>query len=43
MTPFGKFRDKSIKDMTREAVTAALDDAGLGADRIDGAFFSNAV
>jgi acetyl-CoA acetyltransferase len=23
MTPFGKFRDKSIKDMTREAVTGA--------------------
>lgn len=43
MTPFGKFRDKSLKDLTREAVTAALADAGLAADRIEGAFFSNAV
>lgn len=43
MTPFGKFRDKSIKDMTREAVTAALEDAGLAASLVDGAFFSNAV
>lgn len=43
MTPFGKFRDKSIKDMTREAVTAALEDARLAASLIDGAFFSNAV
>ena len=43
MTPFGKFRDKSIKDMTREAVTGALADAGLSAKRIEGAFFSNAV
>ena len=43
MTPFGKFRDKTIKDMTGEAVTAALSDAGVTADRIDGAFFSNAV
>lgn len=43
MTPFGKFREKSIKDMTREAVTSALSDAGLEADNIEGAFFSNAV
>ena len=43
MTPFGKFRDKSIKDMTGDAVAAALSDAALAADRIDGAFFSNAV
>ena len=43
MTPFGKFPDKSIKDLTREAVTAALEDAGLAAEKLDGAFFSNAV
>jgi acetyl-CoA acetyltransferase len=43
MTPFGKFRDKTIKAMTGEAVAAALSDAGVSADRIDGAFFSNAV
>lgn len=43
MTPFGKAPHKSIKDMTREAVTGALADAGLSVERIDGAFFSNAV
>ena len=43
MTPFGKFRDKTIKAMTGEAVVAALSDAGVTVDRIDGAFFSNAV
>ncbi len=43
MTPFGKFRDKTIKAMTGEAVAAALSDAGVSADRIDGAFLSNAV
>ena len=43
MTPFGKFREKTIKDMTREAVTAALTDAGLASKDIEGAFFSNAV
>ena len=29
MTPFGKFRDKTIKAMTGEAVAAALSDAGV--------------
>ena len=43
MTPFGKFRDKSIKALTREAVSAALEDVGLEARQLDGAFFSNAV
>ena len=28
MTPFGKFLDKSVKDLTRAAVTEALSDAG---------------
>ena len=42
MTPFGKFLDKSVKDLTREAVVGALADAGIGRDRIDAAFFANA-
>ena len=32
MTPFGRMLDKDIKTMTKEAVNAALADAGL-ADR----------
>ncbi len=43
MTPFGKLPDQSVKDLTREAVTAALKDSGCEADDLDGAFFSNAV
>ncbi len=30
MTPFGQLADVSIKDMTRQAVEAALADAGVG-------------
>lgn len=41
MTPFGKFLDKSIKDLTTEAVGAALADAGAGAQDVEAAFFSN--
>ena len=43
MTPFGKFRDKTVKEMTSESVNAALKDAGLTAEAIEGAFFSNAT
>lgn len=42
MTPCGKFLDRSIKDLTREAVSGALSDAGIDAGAIDAAFFSNA-
>ena len=43
MTPFGKSLDRSVKDLPREAVLAALADAGIGRDRIDAAFFANAA
>lgn len=42
MTPFGRLLETSIKDMTRQAVDAALADAGLGAEALRGAYFSNA-
>ena len=29
MTRFGKFLDRGLKDLTREAVQAALDSAGM--------------
>lgn len=43
MTPFGKFLSRSVKDLTREAVTEALKDADCEVGQIDAAFFSNAV
>jgi acetyl-CoA acetyltransferase len=42
MTPFGKLADTSIKQMTRQAVEAALADAGVAAEAVQGAFFGNA-
>ena len=42
MTPFGKLADVSIKAMTRQAVEAALADAGVGADALQAAYFGNA-
>jgi acetyl-CoA acetyltransferase len=41
MTPFGRMLDTSIKDMTRQAVDAALADAGLAAGALQGAYFAN--
>jgi acetyl-CoA acetyltransferase len=43
MTPFGKFLDKSVKAFTREAVEAAMGDAGIGQDAIGAAYFANAT
>ncbi len=43
MTPFGRLAEQSIKDLTRTAVQAALDDGGCSVADIQGAFFSNAV
>ena len=43
MTRFGKFLDRSVKDMTREVVGAALDDAGAAIADIDAAYFANAA
>ncbi len=43
MTPFGKFFDKSVRDLTREAVTDALRDANCAVHRVDAAFFANAA
>jgi acetyl-CoA acyltransferase len=43
MTPFGKLLNKSVKDLTAEAVSAALVDAGCGRQAIGAAFFANAA
>jgi acetyl-CoA acyltransferase len=42
MTPCGKFPDLSVKDLTRQAVSAALADAGLDRSEIEFACFANA-
>ncbi|MEK9662416.1 MAG: thiolase family protein [Alphaproteobacteria bacterium] len=41
MTPFGKFLDRSVKDLTREAVTTALADAGADVADIEAAWFAS--
>jgi len=41
MTPFGKFLEKSVKDLTREAVDGALADAGAQKEDVGAAWFSN--
>lgn len=42
MTPFGRHLDVSMKALTRQAVEAALADAGLGKEALEAAFFANA-
>jgi acetyl-CoA acyltransferase len=41
MTPLGKMPDRSVKELTGEAVTKALDDAGANVEQINAAWFSN--
>lgn len=43
MTRFGKFPDRGLKALGSEAVTAALDDAGVGASTVEAAWSANAV
>ena len=41
MTPFGRFFDKSVKQLTHEAVSAALNDATLDKESVGAAYFAN--
>ena len=41
MTPFGNHSDKTVGDLAREAVTAALDDAGAKASDLEAVVFAN--
>ncbi len=43
MTRFGKQPERSVRDLSEEAVAAAIADAGTDAAAIEYAFFSNAV
>lgn len=41
MTPFGRYLEKSVKDLVREAVSEALGDAGLETGDVEAAWFAN--
>lgn len=41
MTPFGRFEDKSLKELSAEAINAAFADAGVTFDEIQAVFFGN--
>ncbi len=43
MTPFGKHMALSVKDLTAQAVRAALDDAGCETEQVEAAYFANAT
>ncbi|HEX7304822.1 thiolase family protein [Lentzea sp.] len=43
MSPFGKFLDRSMKDLGKVAVDAALADAGIAVGDVQAMFFSNAL
>lgn len=43
ITSFGKFLERSVRNHSEEAVKNALDDAGIGADRVDRVYFGNAA
>ncbi len=43
LTPFGKFPDRSLKDLAGAAIEEALDDAGIPPDEIEMAFVANAL
>jgi acetyl-CoA acetyltransferase len=43
MTRFAKQPERSLKDLTAEAVTAALKDAGVSVDAVQACYYGNAV
>lgn len=43
MTNFGKFLERSLKDLAREAIDAALKDAGIDKKKIQAAYVGNAM
>lgn len=43
VTPFGRFLDKSLKDLAAPACQAVFEDAGINLKQVDAAFVSNAL
>jgi acetyl-CoA acetyltransferase len=43
MHPFGRFEDRSLKDLARVAVARALDDAGVGVGDLDAVYSANGM
>lgn len=43
MTPFGKHLDRSVKELTAQSVSAALQDAGIATEELQGVWFANST
>lgn len=43
MTPFGRYPERSLKDLASAAITEALRDAGIGLAEVQAVFFGNAT
>ena len=43
MIPFGRYPEKGIKSLVRDAVTGALKDAGMASDAVEAAYVGSAV
>jgi acetyl-CoA acetyltransferase len=43
MHPFGRFPERSLKDLARVAGLAALDDAGIGVEDVDAVYAANSL
>jgi acetyl-CoA acyltransferase len=43
ITAFGKFLDRTVRNLAEEAVRNAFDDAGIDAERVDRVYFGNAA
>lgn len=41
MTPFGRYEDVSLKELSARAINAAFEDAGVGFDDVQAVFFGN--
>lgn len=43
MTPFGKFEQQSVRDLTKVAVNGVLEDAGAAQEAVEAIYFANAA
>src|SRR5690348_8051604 len=43
MTPFGRYPDRGLKELSAEAINGALHDAGVTLDDVQAVFFGNAT
>ena len=43
LTPFGRFKDRSLSELAGQAIAAALADAGISASQVQAAFVANSM